>query len=64
MYTYATPRIMGSVKVESPTGFSQALAPQLLVASDDEEVESARASSTRSGTAMLSIDSILPIACG
>jgi hypothetical protein len=49
--------MIGKVKVVLLTGFSQALSPQLVVAA-------ARASMTRSGTAMFVIDSILPITCG
>lgn len=60
--TYATPNTMGKVYVELVMGFSHAFAPQLLAAS--VEVGSARGSTTRSGTAMFMIDSILPIASG
>jgi hypothetical protein len=49
--------MIGKVKVVLLTGFSQALSPQLVVAA-------ARASMTRSGTAMFVLDSILPITCG
>jgi hypothetical protein len=49
----AIPRIIGNVKVESPTGFSHALAPQVLVESAEEEVVvESRASIVRSGVAM------------
>lgn len=51
------------MKVALLVGFSQGLAPQLPVAAD-VEVESARGSTTRSGTAMFIIDSILPMASG
>lgn len=52
---------MGKVKVDELTGFSQPLAPQLLVESDEEAVDVAalRGSITRFGTAMSIIDSIL-----
>ena len=64
--TYATPRMMGRVKVDEVTGFSHALGPQLLVASADEDVVVAaeRGSMARSGMAMFAIDSILPTFCG
>jgi len=51
--------MMGRVKVELLTGFSQALSPQLV-----EDVAAARASTTRFGTAMSIIDSVLSITCG
>jgi len=65
IYTYATPRTIGRVKVDELTGCSQALAPQLLVESvEDDVVVAVRASITRSGTAMFIIVSILPTICG
>src|SRR6187402_3367864 len=57
------PRTIGSVKVDSLTGFSHAFSPQLLVASADVVVESARGTTTRLGTAISINDSILPIGC-
>jgi hypothetical protein len=59
--------MMGMVKVDVLTGFSQLLAPQLLVVESAEEdvvVDALRGSITRSGTAMFIIDSILPKICG
>jgi hypothetical protein len=58
--------MMGMVKVDELTGFSQALAPQLLVESVEEDVVDAawRGSITRFGTAMFIIASILPTTCG
>jgi hypothetical protein len=57
---------MGKVKVVELTDFSQALTPQLPVdpAEDEVEVAAWRGSTTRFGTAILIIDSILPITCG
>lgn len=55
---------MGNVKVELVTFFSQAIAPQLPVAAAVVDVVSARGSTTRSGTAMFMMASILPIASG
>jgi hypothetical protein len=56
---------MGRVNVAELTGFSQPLAPQLLVESaEDDVVDALRSSRTRSGTATFIIDSILPITCG
>jgi hypothetical protein len=56
---------MGKVKVDEVTGFSQALSPQLLVDSEEDVVVDAeRGSTTRFGTAMFIIDSILPTTCG
>jgi hypothetical protein len=57
---------MGSVKVDEVTGFSHALAPQLLVAVAEEEVVVAacRGSMARSGRATFAIDSILLRTCG
>ncbi len=64
-FTYATPRMMGIVKVVELTGFSQALEPQLLVEPVEEVVVVAsRASMTRSGTAICIIVFILPTTCG
>jgi hypothetical protein len=64
--TYATPRMMGSVNVEELVDFSHGpellSAAQVLPESDDELVDVAlRGSTTRFGTAILIIDSILPI---
>jgi hypothetical protein len=64
--TYATPRMIGNVNVEELVGFSHTpellFAAQVLPESDDELVEVAlRGSTTRFGTAILIIDSILPI---
>ena len=60
--THATPRMMGIVKVDELTGSSHAFVPQLLEDVDDEDVdvESARGSTTRSGTAISITASILP----
>lgn len=65
-WTYATPRMIGNEKVEELVGFSQTpellSAAQVLPESDDELVDVAlRGSTTRFGTAILIIDSILPI---
>jgi hypothetical protein len=65
-YTHATPRMMGIVKVDELTGSSHAFAPHLLEAVDDEDVdvESARGTTTRLGTAISIIVSILPTVSG
>lgn len=65
-FTYATPSTMGNVNVELLTGFWQRLellpGAQVLPPSDDEVVVAAlRGSTTRSGIAILIIDSIFPI---
>jgi hypothetical protein len=64
--THATPRIMGIVKVDELTGSWHAFAPQLPVAVDDEDVDvaAARASTTRLGTTIFIIASILPRVSG
>jgi len=57
--------MIGKVNVDSLTGFSQALAPQLPVASADEDVvvDALRASITWSGTSILIIGpAIVPTA--
>lgn len=64
--TYATPRMIGRVNVELLVGFSHAPEllsdAQVLPESDDELVDVAlRGSTTRFGTAILSIESIRPI---
>jgi len=53
---------MGRVKVDELTGFSQLLAPQVLVVESAEEVvvDALRGSITRSGTAMFIIVLVLP----
>jgi hypothetical protein len=64
--TYATPRMIGNVNVDELVGFSHAaellLGAQVLPPSTDELVVVAalRGSTTRVGTAILIIDSILP----
>jgi hypothetical protein len=65
-FTHATPRMMGIVKVDELTGSWHAFGPQLLVAVDDEDVDvaAARASTTRLGTAIFIIASILPRVSG
>jgi len=54
------------VNVEELIPFSQALAPQVdvLVEEEDVDVAALRASTTRSGTAMSTVAAILPIICG
>ena len=63
--TYATPRIIGIVNVDELTGFSHCaeLLPAAHVLPEDEldVVAALRGSTTLSGTAILIIDSILPI---
>ena len=65
-FTHTTPRMMGIVKVDELTGSWHAFAPQLPVAVDDEDVDvaAARASTTRLGTAIFIIASILPRVSG
>jgi hypothetical protein len=58
--------MMGIVKVDELTGSWHAFAPQLPVAVDDEDVDvaAARASTTRLGTVISIIASILPTVSG
>jgi hypothetical protein len=64
MTTHTTPRAMGSVKVEEVTGFSHSFTPQELVDVDDDDVVSARGSTTLLGTTIFMIASMVPIASG